>query len=115
MTTTFFAMVVNIQRLWLYGELFADFELDTAKGIKLSPGRQKMQEYLKNVSDPNVINELKISSFHEQASSQNVQIETTATGCKIKFGSPQIVAWASQILPELPQPEGGNPRITGFV
>lgn len=33
---TFSAIVVNIQRLWLYGEL------DTVRGIKLSPGPQKM-------------------------------------------------------------------------
>jgi hypothetical protein len=54
-------------------------------------------------------------SFHEQASSQNVQIETTATGCKIKFGSPQIVGWVSQILPELPHPEGTNPMVNHFM
>jgi hypothetical protein len=42
-------------------------------------------------------------SFH-QASSQSCQLITTATGCKILFGAPQIIAWVSQILLALPGP-----------
>jgi len=30
-------------------------------------------------------------------------METTATGCKIMFAAPQIIAWVSQILPALPR------------
>jgi hypothetical protein len=57
-TISFQAMVVNIRRPWLYGELFGDYELDVAKGMKLSPGPQKLQEYLKNVADPKTVTEL---------------------------------------------------------
>jgi hypothetical protein len=32
-------------------------------------------------------------------------MQATATGCKIMFGSPQIIAWVSQILPLTATPE----------
>ena len=32
-SVTFSCLVVNIRRPWLYGELFADAELDVANGI----------------------------------------------------------------------------------
>lgn len=35
---SFSALVVNIDRPWLYAELFNDFELDVADNIRLSPG-----------------------------------------------------------------------------
>ncbi|KAI0397923.1 hypothetical protein F5Y17DRAFT_454509 [Xylariaceae sp. FL0594] len=46
-SVTFQALVVNIRRPWLYGELFADAELDVANGLFLSPGPQKLHELMK--------------------------------------------------------------------
>jgi hypothetical protein len=37
---SFQALVVNIDRPWLYAELFADTELDTPKDVLLSPGAE---------------------------------------------------------------------------
>ncbi|KAK0741578.1 hypothetical protein B0T18DRAFT_307044, partial [Schizothecium vesticola] len=42
------------------------------------------------------------SSFHQASSSRSHQVQTTATGCRISFGAPQIIGWVSQILPALP-------------
>ncbi|KAL5346190.1 hypothetical protein ACLOAV_008456, partial [Pseudogymnoascus australis] len=155
---SFQAMVVNITRPWLYGELFGDYELDVADKVFLSPGPEKLQKWLKDVElnagqlkkwtqfpcyptsfvvAANTVIEFTGStthieqhfsshsnsgsmsvgygpfsmsgSFHESAKSANVQMQATATGCKIMFGSPQIIAWASQILPELPRPDGFDP------
>lgn len=50
-TISYEAMVVNIERPWLYGELFNDSELTVADNIKLSPGPKRMQEWLKDVSN----------------------------------------------------------------
>ncbi|KFY69295.1 hypothetical protein V496_00361 [Pseudogymnoascus sp. VKM F-4515 (FW-2607)] len=161
---SFQAMVVNITRPWLYGELFGDYELDVADKVFLSPGPEKLQKWLKDVElnagelkkwtqfpcyptsfvvAANTVIEFTGStthieqhfsshsnsgsmsvgygpfsmsgSFHESAKSANVQMQATATGCKIMFGSPQIIAWASQILPELPRPDGFDPLVTKFV
>ena len=54
-TISFQAMTVNIQRPWLYGELFTDSELDVADNVKLSPGPANLQKWLENVSDPAVM------------------------------------------------------------
>jgi hypothetical protein len=55
---SFEAMVVNIQRPWLYGELFSDSELDVPDNIKLSPGPAQMQEWLKDVANPDTITKI---------------------------------------------------------
>lgn len=44
---TFDALVVNIERPWLYGELFNDYELDVADDILLSPGAQELHNLMK--------------------------------------------------------------------
>ncbi|PMD59936.1 uncharacterized protein K444DRAFT_722797 [Hyaloscypha bicolor E] len=161
---SFDAMVVNINRPWLYGELFGDYELNVADGIKLSPGPEQLQQWLTDVKNnakvlgewtqfpsyptsfvvaANTIIEFTGStshieqhfsfhsnsgsisvgfgpfsmsgSFHEEAQNANVQMQATATGCKIAFGSPQIIAWTSQILPQLPRPKDFDPLVTNFV
>ncbi len=38
-------------------------------------------------------------------------METTATGVKITFGAPQIIAWISQILPALPRDANFQPLL----
>jgi hypothetical protein len=43
--------------------------------------------------------------------SQSFQMETTATGCKITFAAPQIIAWVSQILPALPRDPNFEPLL----
>jgi hypothetical protein len=43
-------MVVNIRRPWLYGELFADTELEVADGVYLSPGAQSIQTWIKGLN-----------------------------------------------------------------
>jgi hypothetical protein len=48
---SFDAMVVNINRPWLYGELFGDYELNVADGIKLSPGPEQLQQWLTDVKN----------------------------------------------------------------
>jgi hypothetical protein len=57
-TISFQAMAVNIQRPWLYGELFNDAELDVADNVKLSPGPAKLQDWLTKVSDPAVMTQI---------------------------------------------------------
>ncbi|KAG9506423.1 hypothetical protein J7337_003406 [Fusarium musae] len=52
-------------------------------------------------------------SSHHSSSHSHVQCHTTATGCKLSFGAPQIIAWVSQILPELPRAKSLNPLWQG--
>ena len=51
------------------------------------------------------------SSFSEKASSKSFQMQSTATGCRLSFGAPQIIAWVSQILPALPRKPGFEPMV----
>jgi hypothetical protein len=44
---SFSALVVNINRPWLYGELFSDVDLEVADGMKLSPGPLKLHQMIK--------------------------------------------------------------------
>lgn len=176
-SVSFSAMVVNIDRPWLYGELFNDFELEVADGVNLSPGARelkalmsaqgelgadkqptaKARESLNNLANYSQFpayptsfiiaadtsieftgNTAHIedhfsshsnsggvsvgwgpfsvsSSFHESASKQSHQMQTTATGCRLTFGAPQIIAWVSQILPQLPRPKEFQPMIQNNV
>ncbi|KAL5622338.1 hypothetical protein FOBRF1_001588 [Fusarium oxysporum] len=52
-------------------------------------------------------------SSHHSSSHRHVQCHTTATGCKLSFGAPQIIAWVSEILPELPRAKNLNPLWQG--
>ncbi|KAM0083292.1 hypothetical protein ACKRZS_004502 [Fusarium odoratissimum] len=52
-------------------------------------------------------------SSHHSSSHRHVQCHTTATGCKLSFGAPQIIAWVSEILPELPWAKNLNPLWQG--
>jgi hypothetical protein len=45
---SFQALVVNIDRPWLYAELFSDTELDTPKDVLLSPGAEQLQNWMAN-------------------------------------------------------------------
>lgn len=45
-SVTFDALVVNVNRPWLYAELFNDFELDVADNIYLSPGAQDLHRLM---------------------------------------------------------------------
>jgi hypothetical protein len=31
------------------------------------------------------------------------RVESTTTGCKVSFGTPQIIGWVNQIVPPLPR------------
>ncbi|EHK97228.1 hypothetical protein M7I_7039 [Glarea lozoyensis 74030] len=145
-SVSFSALVVNINRPWLYGELFSDIGLELADGVKSSPGPLALQKMI----DGQATGDLAMynttieftgstkhieqqfdshsnsggvsvgygpwsvsSSFHEAASSQRMQVHSTATGCKLCFGAPQVVGWVSQILPSLPRPSGYNPMTQG--
>lgn len=44
---SFSALVVNINRPWLFGELFSDVDIEVAKGVKLSPGPILLQKMIK--------------------------------------------------------------------
>ncbi|KAI9866194.1 MAG: hypothetical protein M1813_001755 [Trichoglossum hirsutum] len=151
-SVSFSAMVVNIDRPWLYAELFNDYEIDIAR---LSPGPELLHQWMDNQQkDPKSLSSLAMynvfpsfptsfivacnteveftgkttyieqhfrsvsnsasanvgwgpfsasASFHSQSSSSDLRVETTATGCKITFAAPQIIAWVSQILPALPR------------
>ncbi|KAI0534790.1 hypothetical protein GGR58DRAFT_504965 [Xylaria digitata] len=69
-SVTFDALVVNINRPWLYAELFNDFELDVADNILLSPSAERLKNLMAaqaaNVqtgvdvgsANPSVLNEL---------------------------------------------------------
>ncbi|EWG54326.1 hypothetical protein FVEG_12570 [Fusarium verticillioides 7600] len=52
-------------------------------------------------------------SSHHSSSHSHVQCHTTATGCKLSFGAPQIIAWVSEILPELPRAKNLKPLWQG--
>nr|RBQ96584.1 hypothetical protein FVER53263_12570 [Fusarium verticillioides] len=52
-------------------------------------------------------------SSHHSSSHSHVQCHTTATGCKLSFGASQIIAWVSEILPELPRAKNLNPLWQG--
>ena len=154
-SVSFSALVVNINRPWLYGELFQDIDLGVAEGVNISPGPLALKRLIES-QDIKTINQydqfpayptsfiiaanttIEFSgstkhieehfgshsnsgtasvgwgswsasgSFHEAASSSDVQMHTTATGCKLTFGSPQVIAWVSQILPALPRTENFN-------
>ncbi|KAK0105142.1 hypothetical protein ONS95_004459 [Cadophora gregata] len=159
-SVSFSALVVNINRPWLYGELFSDVDLDVANNVKLSPGPLALHQMIKDQSagDIDAWSEFPAyptsfivaadttiefrgstkhieqhfdshsnsggasvgygpfsvsSSFHESASESSMQVQTTATGCKLSFGAPQIIAWVSQILPPLPREKGFNPLSQG--
>lgn len=45
-SVTFDALVVNINRPWLYTELFNDYELDVADNIMLSPGAERLKNLM---------------------------------------------------------------------
>ncbi|KAK0729464.1 hypothetical protein B0H67DRAFT_638077 [Lasiosphaeris hirsuta] len=45
-SVTFSALVVNVHRAWLYPELFADTQLDVARGFLLSLGAQELQRLM---------------------------------------------------------------------
>ena len=157
---SFSALVVNINRPWLYGELFSDGELEGADGVQLSPGPLRLHKMLQEqnleaidewsqfpayptsfiVAADTTIEFRGVtkhieehfdshsnaggvslgygpwsvsSSFHESATEQSMQVHSTATGCKISFGAPQIIAWVSQILPPLPRDHKFNPLTQG--
>ena len=159
-SVSFSALVVNINRPWLYGELFSDVDLEVAGNVKLSPGPLKLHQMIKDqtVEDIALWSQFPAyptsfivaadttiefrgstkhveehfdshsnsggasigygpwsvtSSFHESASEQSMQVHSTATGCKISFGAPQVIAWVSQILPPLPRDQNFNPLTQG--
>jgi hypothetical protein len=62
-----------------------------------------------------VIGVLMKFSFHEAASKQSHQMQSTATGCRLTFGAPQIVGWVNQILPALPRVNGFEPMVQNIV
>ncbi|KAK3361626.1 hypothetical protein B0T24DRAFT_684657 [Lasiosphaeria ovina] len=161
----FSAMVVNIDRPWLYGELFNDFEIDIGGDARLSPGPELLHAWMDaQGKDPKSIKSLAMynvfpsyptafilacnteieftgdtshieqhfhssstssrasvgwgpfsasASFHSSSSSSDFSMTTTATGCKITFGAPQIIAWVSQILPALPRDASFEPLLQG--
>ncbi|EPE25356.1 hypothetical protein GLAREA_01268 [Glarea lozoyensis ATCC 20868] len=159
-SVSFSALVVNINRPWLYGELFSDIGLELADGVKSSPGPLALQKMIDGQATGDLAMYSQFpayptsfivaadttieftgstkhieqqfdshsnsggvsvgygpwsvsSSFHEAASSQRMQVHSTATGCKLCFGAPQVVGWVSQILPSLPRPSGYNPMTQG--
>ena len=159
-SVSFSALAVNINRPWLYGELFSDIDLELADGVQLSLGPLRIQKMIKDqtINEIDMYNQFPAyptsfivtadttiefngstqhieehfsshsnsgglsvgygpwsvsSSFHESASQQSVQMHNTATGCKITFGAPQVIALVSQILPALPRPAGFNPLTQG--
>lgn len=164
-SVSFSALIVNINRPWLYGELFTDFDLDVAAEVKLSPGPELLQQYIKDQAankqsvamlgqysefpsyptsfvvaadtavefsgstqhiqkhfdsqsnsggisvgyGPWSVN----SSFHQSSSNQSCHMEQTATGVKLLFSAPQVIAWISRILPALPRNPNFNPMTQG--
>ncbi|KAK4183746.1 hypothetical protein QBC35DRAFT_418305 [Podospora australis] len=174
---TFDALVVNIQRPWLYAELFNDFELDVADDIMLSPGASELHRMMKaqvaasKLADEvnaakSVVDELAqynsfpafptsfilaantiidfkgntqhiedhfssssssgstsvgwgpfsvSSSFHSSSQEQTHQMQSTATGCRLTFGAPQIIGWVNQILPALPRKSTFEPMVQNNV
>lgn len=159
-SVSFSALAVNIDRPWLYGELFSDVDIDVADGVKLSPGPLRLHQMIKDqkveeiamwgqfpayptsfivATDTTIefsgttrhIEEYFDShrnsggasvgygpwsvsrNSHESDTEQSVQVHSTATGCKISFGAPQVIAWVSQILPPLPRDQDFNPLTQG--
>jgi len=159
-TVSFSALVVNINRPWLYGELFTDVDIEVAANVQLSPGPLQLQAMIRT-QEVDKINQysqfpayptsfivaadttIEFSGstqhieqhfdahsnsgslsvgygpwsieggFHEEKSSAAVQMHKTATGCKLSFGAPQIIAWVSEILPALPRDKNFKPLSQG--
>lgn len=55
------------------------------------------------------------SSFHQSSTKQTHQMQSTATGCRLTFGAPQIIGWVSQILPALPRKDNYEPMVQNVV
>jgi hypothetical protein len=53
-SVSFSALVVNINRPWLYGELFGDIDIEVADGVNLSPGPLQLHQMIKE-QKPDVI------------------------------------------------------------
>ncbi|KAL1610520.1 hypothetical protein SLS60_002189 [Paraconiothyrium brasiliense] len=53
-SVSFSALVVNINRPWLYGELFSDIDIEVAAGVNLSPGPLQLHQMIKE-QKPDVI------------------------------------------------------------
>ena len=49
-SVSFSALVVNINRPWLYDEIFSDVDLEVADDVKLSPGPLKLHQMIKDQS-----------------------------------------------------------------
>jgi hypothetical protein len=50
---SFSAMVVNIKRPWLHGDLFNDFDIDIPTGTQLSPGADIVKNWIEKGEDKN--------------------------------------------------------------
>ena len=159
-SVSFSALVVNINRPWLYGELFSDVDIEVAANVQLSPGPLQLQTMIRT-QDVDKINaysqfpayltsvivaadttaefsgstqhieqhfdshsnagDLSVGygpwsvqgGFYEDKSSASVQVHKSATGCKLSFGAPQIIAWVSEILPALPRDKAFQPLSQG--
>ncbi|KAF5715826.1 hypothetical protein FGLOB1_2863 [Fusarium globosum] len=51
---SFSALVVNINRPWLFVELFSDVDIEVAKGVKLSPGPILLQKMIEEQNAANI-------------------------------------------------------------
>ncbi|KAH7259039.1 uncharacterized protein BKA55DRAFT_591838 [Fusarium redolens] len=138
---SFSALVVNINRPWLHGELFSDTDLEVQRGAKVSPGPSRLQEIIQAQKDgesdewsfptyptffiiaADTMVEFKgetkaIEEFwrpsgvtvgygpwsvSSSAAAEQIRIDSTSTGCRVSFGTPQIIGWVSQIVPPLPR------------
>lgn len=153
---SFSAMVVKIKRPWLHSDLFQDFDVDVPVGTLLSPGAQKIKEWvekgdsgtgdvtraqfgifpayptafvvaadtalefmstadnssemMKSLATDSSIQAsygpwgLKCGASATTSSEESSQIMSVQDGSlRISFQAPQIIAWVSEILPQLPR------------
>ncbi|MCJ1404411.1 hypothetical protein MMC11_007636 [Xylographa trunciseda] len=125
---SFSAMLVNIKRPWLHGELFNDFDVDIPTGSQLSPGAEKIKQWV-DVGDnkvgpvyrtdygkfpayptafivaaDTVLEGLKTGgSLKTESKESSQKLEVKDGALRIAFQAPQIVGWVSEILPQLPR------------
>ncbi|KAK5163218.1 uncharacterized protein LTR77_010804 [Saxophila tyrrhenica] len=108
-SVTFSALVVNIGRPWLYGELFADNELDVANGINLSRGPEMLKKWMiaqkaadadpMNFDGGAIANLSNYSMFPAYPTSSLVAADTTVEVCLLLL-SPLHVLVVSADEPE---------------
>ncbi len=85
---SFSAMVVNIKRPWLHGDLFQDFDIDISENTKLSPGAAQVKQWVENGDIGNGTNRrTEYGKFPAYPTAFIVAADTVLEVCNLSPGS----------------------------